>query len=56
MLMEIILLCVKYNNSFLLGKPQKPKKNGQGQMPDITATKAAAEAGNAIKSCLIPGR
>ena len=26
MLMEIILLCVKYNNSFLLGKPQKPKQ------------------------------
>ena len=26
MLMEIILLCIKYNNSFLLGKPQKPKQ------------------------------
>ena len=26
MLMETILLCIKYNNSFLFGKPQKPKQ------------------------------
>lgn len=26
MLMEIILICIKYNNSFLLGKTQKPEQ------------------------------